>query len=388
MNSKSETISLGKCRVRVLRDSTGGLQRLCLNDVCAFLGKNLASYGYNAPLFCPTSVRLPFKVGGRRLWSISLPEISTLAQTISAKKPELESRCRELEKWALELSKSQALVPASHTGQKPKPETIDKDAPASFNYQDKFPVSFRVQEKRIWINATQMTHGFKRHPKMWLQLKFTKQLRQELAAQGITGPYDSQVITARGRSLGATWIEAPLALNLAYWLDPKFSAWCRQRILEVMPEYELPDISVENQEPKAQRTAKRPEQFPVPRTFSEALKLAAELQGRLEQNEHKVAFYDDLIENRDWFSITRIADELQTTPHQLNRFLEDNNVSRYDGKHWVAREQYRRLQVEVPYMWHNKRGKVYKCGSTLRWNQEGREYIIKLWRAQNPLRHE
>lgn len=388
MNSKSETILLGKSRIRIIKDSTGGLQRFCLNDICSFLGKNLASYGHNAPLICPTSVRLPFKNGGRRMWSISLTEISALAKTISIKKPELQPRCIELEKWAQELSQAQTTISKPKQEVTEESETSSNEPLVTFSYHEKFPVSFRVQKKHIWINATQMTHGFNRQPKMWLQLKSTERLRQEMAAEGVTSSYDQQIITLRGRTLGATWIEVPLALNLAHWLEPQFSAWCRQRILEIIPEYELPKEVVEIPAPKTRRDAKHTAQYQVPQSFSEALKLAAELQMCIEQNEHKVAFYDDLIENRDWFSITRIADEVQTTAHQLNRFLEDNGVARHDGKQWVAREQYRRLQVEVPYMWHNKRGKVYKCGSTMRWNQEGREYIIKLWRSQNPHRHE
>nr|DAL26526.1 MAG TPA_asm: antirepressor protein [Caudoviricetes sp.] len=383
MNNKNETIKLGRSLIRVIRDSTGGVQRLNLGDLCSFLSKDLVKPRKNAFHLCPTSVKMPFRLGGRRAFSVTVAEIQTLTDAVCSERPELESRCREMEKWAMALNQP-----------KTAPEQPEvPGGPVTYVYRNHIPISFRVMDGRMMVNATQMTKGYMRQPLEWFRLKETSRLRQDLAAEGLTAPYEHQIITTRGRNNGATWIEAPLALELALWLDAELMPWCKERMLEIDPDYKLPSepfhrtvAKIERPHPK--QAAKSKEKFTVPKTFSEALMLAAELQGRIERDGHKIAFYEDLIENRDWFSTTRLAEELRTTAHQLNCFLQEWDVCRYIDKQWIACPQYKHLQVDVPYMGRNKRGKYYKCGSAPRWNQEGREYIIKLWRSHNRQEHE
>lgn len=382
MNNKSETIKLGRSLVRVIRDSTGGVQRLNLSDLCSYLSKDLVKPHKNALHLCPTSVKMPFRLGGHRALSVTVAEIRTLTERVLDERPELEGRCREVEKWATALNQ-------------PEPESAQPAAPGdpvTFVYRNHIPISFRVLNGRMMANATQMTRGYMRQPLEWFRLKDTARLRQNLAAEGLTAPYEEQIVTTRGRNNGATWIEAPLALELALWLDAELMPWCREHILEIAPDYKLPTEPYrrpvpQDEQPHPKQAAKSKEKFSVPKTFSEALMLAAELQGRIERDGHKIAFYEDLIENRDWFSTTRIAEELRTTAHQLNCFLQEWDVCRYTDKQWIACPQYKHLQVDVPYMGRNKRGKCYKCGSAPRWNQEGREYIIKLWRSHNRQEH-
>ena len=380
MNNRCETIKLGRSQIRVIRDSTGGVQRLNLYDLCSFLSKDLLKPRTSASHLCPTSVKMPFRLGGRRSLSITVAEIKTVRDTVCNERPELESRCKEMEKWATALNQP---------NMKPEPEQPAAPGdPVTFIYRNHIPISFRVLDGRMMVNATLMTKGYMRQPLEWFRLKDTSRLRQDLAAEGLTAPYEEQVITTRGRNNGATWIEAPLALELALWLDAELMPWCRERILEIDPDYKIPtepirrtaaqDVAVHSRP-----GAKNKEKFTVPKTFSEALMLAGEVQGRIERDGHKIAFYEDLIENRDWFSTTRIAEELRITPHQLNCFLQEWDVCRYTDKQWIACEQYKHLQVDVPYMGRNKYGKYYRCGSAPRWNQEGREYIIKLWRSHN-----
>lgn len=217
-------------------------------------------------------------------------------------------------------------------------------------------------------------------------MKDTVRLRSKLAETGITASVEQQLVTVRGRNNGATWMEAPLALELAGWLAPELTAWCQECIRKMITEPPVEDEPAET--PPEELLPEGIGKFPVPKTFSEALQLAADLQEKLEQNEPKVAYYEDQIESRECFSTTRLADELRITAQQLNRFLEDQGVCRRDGKQWIACGDYRRYQREVPYMFHNKRGKVYKCGSALRWSQPGREFVIDLWKSHHPASHE
>ena len=94
-----------------------------------------------------------------------------------------------------------------------------------------------------------------------------------------------------------------------------------------------------------------------------AKELIRELRKVVHDSMPKIVFYEEFIENRDWFKSTRIADELGISP------------------------SCRAWQCDVPYTWENSRGKVYTFGSTKRWTQAGRECIIELWRKKNPEYH-
>ena len=125
------------------------------------------------------------------------------------------------------------------------------------------------------------------------------------------------------------------------------------------------------------------ENFPVPKTFEEALLLAANQQKQLAESRHKVEFYNRFIEDRDWFKTTTIADELQVTPSTLNRFLEEEGIIRKEKGQWVVPGFHSALQCEVPYYWTNAKGKSYKMGGARRWTQDGREFIIELWNKKH-----
>lgn len=381
MNNKSATVTFGKYYIRVIRDSQGGIQRFCLNDLCALLGMDSVRSNQDAARVCPKAIKLPFRLNGHRMWSITPAEVRTLTDVVLTEKTGSEERCQQLETWVEELIAPKKSQESMVTMNEP-----DLLSPVTFNYKDDIPVSFRTIDGRIMVNATQLSKCFNHQPIEWLRLKDTIRLRKELAEAGKTSCVDQQIVTVRGRTNGATWIEAPLALELANWLSPELAQWCRECIRKITS-----DLPVEDKPADTLPSAKIPvkiDKYPVPRTFSEALQLAADLQEQLEQNEPKVAFYEDQIEHRESFSTTRLADELRITAQQLNRFLEEQGVCRRELKQWIACGEYRRYQIVVPYMFHNKRGKVYQCGSALRWNQAGREFIIDLWKIHNPSNHE
>lgn len=252
-----------------------------------------------------------------------------------------------------------------------------------FTYREKFPISFKASGGRTMINATQMAQSFGKLPSVWLRLVSTDEFRHNLVKRGESSSYESQVITTKGRNNNATWIEQSLAVEFARWLSPEFSKWCNDRVSEL-----LTQGSVSIKQPPVHSS-----QYPVPTTFKEALLLAAQQQEEIErqreiikENSHKVAFYEQYIENRDWFRSSRIADELSITTFQLHTFLAENGVCEHDKakKRWVALPAFRALQCDVPYYWENKQGKTYAFGSTKRWTQGGREYIIDLWYEKHP----
>ncbi len=71
---------------------------------------------------------------------------------------------------------------------------------------------------------------------------------------------------------------------------------------------------------------KQLQQFQIPQTLPEALRLAADLADQLEQAKPKLAVYDLLADRKGDVSTTIVAKELGTTAFKLNKFLRDNGV--------------------------------------------------------------
>ena len=123
---------------------------------------------------------------------------------------------------------------------------------------------------------------------------------------------------------------------------------------------------------------------PAPTDMNGALSQIDELRSVVREFAPKAAFYDEFVENREWFKSTRIADELNTTPRDLHRFLQEEGVCMYSKQQWVVLTAYRSWQCDVPYTWENDRGEVFTFGSRKRWTPVGRECIIDLWRERHP----
>lgn len=170
-------------------------------------------------------------------------------------------------------------------------------------------------------------------------------------------------------------------MEFARWLSPEFSDWCNERIKELATKgYVTMPAKREHRSTFGEAIGN----FPVPQNFEEALMLAAEQQRKIREDEPKVAFYDEFVEERDHFRSSRIADELDITTVQLNRFLAEQNIIKFEGYRWVVQMGFRALQTDVPYMWEKQDGKMYPTGSVKRWTKAGREYIIELWKAEHP----
>lgn len=238
------------------------------------------------------------------------------------------------------------------------------------------------------VNTTQIAMQFGKLPSEWLRIASTDTLRRDMAKNGDTGPYENQIFTTRGRGNGATWLEGPLAVALARWISPKsdLADWCEQQVAD------LSYIDERSTHPKPSphftgKSIQQPSLFvkePLPDNLEAALSMINRLQEFIEENYAKIEFYEEFIENRDWFKSTRIADELKISPHQLHQFLFEEKICKYENKRWVVFNSYRAWQCDVPYTWTNSFGKSYTFGFTKRWTQAGRECIIELWRQKHP----
>lgn len=374
-----EVVQFKSNSVRVVIDSETNKFWLSLNDLCQIVKHpHLASYN-RAKKLCGSYCKKIFK---RTVLNMISPiDVSNLVRFIRKESDKMEKICIELIEW------SEGLKFDSQLELLPKEQPKEQKVLHVFNYQGKYSISFRAANGKTYVNATEMAKAFHKLPIEWLRLSSTGELREQLLKAGKSKSTTQQVFTIRGK-YGATWIQEELALNFAQWLSPDFSSWCLERIKDLITQGYAVMPSGE-EEPKMEV----PNKFPIPTTIKEALALALaqveeneKLKEEKKANQHKINFYDQFIENRDWFKTMTIADELNITAHELHKFLLDNKIlSKYDTKkrEWIAGNAHAVLQIDVLYLWTNKYGKTNSYGTKKRWTKAGREYIIELWKSKH-----
>lgn len=348
--------------VRILRE--GKKVWLCLYDLCKIIKRPVMMETKEAINLCPSSTRVIFRTDDKPMWAILPRDVRKLVHQVKKENHHMKTLCEELEVWVGRIME--------------EPEVVVQEAPVVFNYQD-HPVTFKAANGKTMVNATNMAKCFGGNPSEWLYKASTKRFRREMVKEGKSASMEEQVITTRGVG-GGTWIQEELAMEYARQLSPEFSIWCNDRISELMTRGIVTIAETPPMGNRYKRQAEEPaENFPVPKTFEEALLLAAHQQKELQENRHKVDFYNRFIENRDWFKTMTIADELQVTASALNQFLEEEGVIRKEKGQWIVAGFHSSLQCEVPYYTRSPKGKVYRTAVSKRWTPAGREFIIDLW---------
>ena len=372
---KIEILMFEGSSIRLRATEHGSVEWLCLNDILKHLNRTDMIESGRMLKICRSIARHPFKDGGRNRWAIRPYDVHHLLRVVSTENGAISAKCQRLHEWVNSLPMQMELDS--------KPISVESSNEMMiFNYQDRFPITFKTDCGRTFVNATQMAKSFNKYPFVWLSLAATNEFREALVGRGESPSLESQIITIRGKN-GVTWIEESLAMEFARWLSPDFSAWCNIKIKEVV------DNGYTTMQPNhgADRVAQPPAttNFAIPKTFDEALLLAAEQAKRLRESEHKVSFYDEYVEHREVFKSSRIADELEVSIVILNRFLAQEGIVHYESnrKRWVVNAPFRPLQCDAPYLWQKEDGKVYPFGTVKRWTQAGREYIIELWNEKN-----
>lgn len=373
MNRK-KTFNFKEWQIRAAYDHEGKI-RLNLGDLCDILKRSDLIRNGEAVKLCPSCLKILFRKNGKEAWSILPTDVQCLMRIVWKESNLPTSFLREFEAWANRLLEGEQQV-------RHEPD------PVSFYYKESFPVTFQSVDGQIMVNTTQITMQFGKLPSEWLRLAPTDTLRRDMAKNGDTGPYEKQIFTTRGRGRGATWLEGPLAVALARWIAPKsdLADWCEQRLADLNGGNGPSPRPITSRQ-FTSKFGQRPSSFtkePLPDNLEAALGMINRLQEFIEENYAKIEFYEEFIENRDWFKSTRIADELKISPHQLHQFLFEEKICKYENKRWVVFASYKAWQCDVPYIWTNSFGKAYTFGSTKRWTQVGRECIIELWKQKHP----
>lgn len=148
-----------------------------------------------------------------------------------------------------------------------------------FEYEGK-SITFDLGNGDVMVNATEMAKSFGKRPAKWLELPSTASFLEALINVRKSDNIDSLIVTKRGMVNGGTWMHEDVALEFARWLSPSFAIWCNDRIKELM---------------KTGTTSI----YSVPRTFSEALQLAADQAKELESKKEEIALLDKLVDTME-----------------------------------------------------------------------------------------
>lgn len=239
-------------------------------------------------------------------------------------------------------------------------ESSISNLPIIFNYCDN-PITFKNVDGSIMVNATEMARQYGKRTTDWVRLPSTKKFLVSLTEVRKSHFAYIQSVKGGSNAGGETWMHEDVALEFARWLAPEFAIWCNDRIKELITTGSTsltPNIGG----------------FPIPQKFSDALLLSAHLQQKVEEQEAKiiedkpkVAYYSDMVENRDYFTTTTIATELRTTAQILNQYLSKRGVLKGCSGVWKVTDEHQSLLVPSPFK------------TIIRWNHEGRTLLRQLW---------
>lgn len=398
-----------------ITDEDGGVIWINLYNVCLSLKRKEMYESGKVLEICRNNQKFPMYGNGKLFWFTRIADILALCRTVRKDSSMAAKLCDELETWLAKLpvgkeidkdiqvkgkisgnSEIKIIIPPQKQKIAYKKDTkIETDGnkgagtakprePNSLivlEYEDQ-PISFKHAENGMtYTNATEMSRRYDKKPYEWLVKADTLKFRQFLVEQGITPDLESQIITTRG-SMGATYLEQHLAVEYARWLDPNFAIWMNKTNQELVEQG-----FVVLKKDSLQTTTSVDEilqQFGIPQTKSEALLLAAAYAKKIEEDKPKVDYYIEMVENREEFTSTQLALELNISVIRLHQFLVDERIVKYESRKYVVYASHQALQKDHPYMWTNKQGKTYAYAKAKRWTKAGRDFIIELYKDKNP----
>ena len=207
--------------IRILREGGVNGTWICLYDLCKVLKRPMMMENREAQNLCPSCSKIIFKKNDKPLYAIRPRDISKLVLLLKNESKPMEKLCEELEVWAGSFRDNGVDL-----------FIIDQKIPIVFTYMNEFPVTFKIGNGKIFVNATEMARIFGKSPAIWIRFKSTAILRHSLISSGKSNSYEGQVITLRGIN-GATWIDESLVRGFSEWLSADFAQWCSDKILDL-----------------------------------------------------------------------------------------------------------------------------------------------------------
>ena len=267
---------------------------------------------------------------------------------------------------------------------------MNKDLLTAFEFEGN-SVTFYDKDGTLWVNATEMAKPFGegKKPVLWLNLKQTQEFLNELSKVRNLTLADFQRVTRGGNNPG-TWLHKDVAIEFSRWLSPKFAIWCNQRIEELLTQghTEL------TQQPK----------FDVPKTFSEALLLAAQQAKKIEEDaktiqcqRDEIASKDSLIkemkEDSDYCNtilrsqkcvpVTSIAQDYGYSASAFNIILRELGIQyRSKDGQWILTYKYKSQGYVSSETLQVNSGNKQRIIVSSRWTQKGRKFLYEFLKSK------
>ncbi|HWQ40559.1 MAG TPA: phage antirepressor KilAC domain-containing protein [Desulfosporosinus sp.] len=178
-------------------------------------------------------------------------------------------------------------------------------------------------------------------------------------------------------------IDLPPNMNKLY-LWPEKGAWLHAKSLNTDKAWEAYEMLVDDYYAKSQLT-----QISIPRSLSEALRLAADLAEKNEvlqlngmqkdqiinELKPKATYYDLILQNKSLLAITKIAKDYGLSGMALNQILHEEKIQFKQGDCWIlyqghADKGYTQSKTQVI---DEERSKLHTY-----WTQKGRLFIYDL----------
>lgn len=117
--------------------------------------------------------------------------------------------------------------------------------------------------------------------------------------------------------------------------------------------------------------------FEIPKTFSEALRLAADLEEEVQGLKVKADYADHVLKSDDGIRASEIAKEFGMSPQKLNHILENLNIIVKINGRWVLRNDLlgQGLMTSETRFYDTIQGRKVFCKIHSLWTQKGRKFI-------------
>lgn len=357
--NKIETISLGRSKIGLIEGKTAESNKLCLNDILTILRKNHYLENGKVEEYCPSAIQ-----NGDRIFA-PIPEIRKLVLSIRKSKHQ-KGPIRNVIQLLNSLTAS--MLPATVS----KKATPDDVIPVMYNGR-KFQA--KTINGRLMFNVTEMAKDLdKQAPFVWLNLASTKTLMQSIVSGGKAPDTNCLSITYTGRG-GSTWLDSTLLIEYGRFLSPEFGIWCDGILMKLFSEGY---VSINDIVPgKSKRIEQYLQNYLPPSTMDEALVLCEEQHTIIQESQLKVEYYDNQVEQREWFPNSFIANELDISIRALNLFLEDEGVQTKRNGKWELTDEFRGIPLKTDVYYDNNPN--LRCV----WTHYGRDYIHELWMLRN-----
>lgn len=219
-----------------------------------------------------------------------------------------------------------------------------------FNYNEN-PVSFRMENGEIMINATAMAKPFGKRPGDYLRLPSTNELITAIVRKSHKS--ENQVVSTVKGSMengGGTWMHEDLAIDFAQWLSIDFRLWCNQKLKELLKfhitatDEMLAKAATDPHFVLAMMAQIKDGYLENRRLESENKELEHCLSGQV----HKVEFYDKIAGikerlNKDkTYTVSQIARILNMQGADLNLILEKMGIQEKRGGLWTLVGEYKK----------------------------------------------